>query len=169
MPNDSSEWKRLLLDDFDLEGRRHVRHEADRDLEGAEGLEGLREVHLLAVDRDRRGLRRVLDLLGGDGAEELVVFADRARKRELQRVDLLGEGLELLLRLVCLRDRDRLLVRDAVDGSRGRRNGEATRDEVVARDSPDGPSPSRRIADLVDVRLEHDLEGGCHDALLLRT
>ena len=53
----------------------------------------------------------------GDRAEELVVFADRARERELERVDLLGEGLHLLLVLVRLRDRDRLLVVDAVDGA----------------------------------------------------
>src|SRR5262245_1783427 len=74
--------RRLALrldDDRDFGG--HAREDLDRDLVGAEGLERLLEIDLVAIDVDATAGQRVTDVLRRERAVELAALADRAAQR----------------------------------------------------------------------------------------
>src|SRR4029453_1814726 len=80
----------------------YAREDLDGDLVGAERLERLVQVDLMAVDDDAAPSERIGDVLGGDGSVELAAVADLDAKGQGRAGDPSGVDLRLLALALAL-------------------------------------------------------------------
>ena len=103
-----------------------------------------------------------------DSARNVPDLADRASELEVERADLRGDLLSLLLRLLRTRERDGAVVVEAVDLRRRRADRERTGQEVVAGVARLDLDELAALAELVDVALKNHLKRRCHRPAPLR-
>src|ERR1019366_1318975 len=140
----------------DLHRDRNVLVQLDRNVEFAHGLQRNVEIDLAAVDREALGFQRVRDVGRGDRAEQLIVLARLAGKRQFLAGELLSQGFRAALFLGSLAHRGGLHLLDDGLVAGGRFNRQLVRDEVVAAIALGNFHHVAAMAELVYVFLQND-------------
>src|SRR5690606_3067546 len=118
---------------------------------------------LLAIDLDTERCVRFLDVLGRHRPVHLVVVTDGALDLDADLLQLALERLRDREHLGPTRESGLLQGLHAREVPAGRRQGESTRDQVVASIARADPDDVPTDAEIVDVLLEHHADLSSHD------